>query len=557
MRKHATTAVLIIALCSDPIQSIDLNASQTKELTFYNGANFGQIHVLGSTGIGPVRVTNRGTEPVTITEATFTGPSEFVVIVEPQLPKTIQPGNFILWNFRYFPETAGPQTADLIITSDATGSPHTVTISAEAVDTPLGPWDWEFVGRPMENRDVNAILVHPEDDDLWYVAAHGGLCVTRDGGASWELHLEGGAIHHQALFIDPTNTMRIYACSNDGLYVSTDYGVSWDLLPAFTAQPAAVRSLVVSSTDGTIYIPHPIDDVGNTMNPGLYRSTDLGATWEFFSFGIVEDNIIPWDIEHDPVTGNLYVATEIGDHPPPYDPPFFRSLDNGETWEEVSGVLPWHGLKIQVDPSNQDVYFLTEGAGLFKSTDHASNWEFLSNFFYMDLRLDENHANRQYGGAHTWGSWDGGSFMSEDGGLSFKMIGLEDLIISSLTLNSTGTTLYAASYGAGIFKTPVPSPTPVIEPDGLSIPEKYSLGQNYPNPFNSTTVIAFDLPHACELTLKVFDLMGHEVAELASGDHQAGRFKITWDVSGMPNGIYFYRLQAETYSATKRLILMK
>lgn len=146
--------------------------------------------------------------------------------------------------------------------------------------------------------------------------------------------------------------------------------------------------------------------------------------------------------------------------------------------------------------------------------------------------------------------------MSDDGGLSFEQIGLSNLAVGSLTLSSDGQKLFAACLGAGIFMTPVPSKTTVEQLDKV-LPQQYVLEQNFPNPFNPVTTIAFDLPCSSNLTLKVYDILGHELAILASGDYPPGRFKTVWNAMGFPSGMYLYKLKSETYSRTRQLLLLK
>jgi hypothetical protein len=89
------------------------------------------------------------------------------------------------------------------------------------------------------------------------------------------------------------------------------------------------------------------------------------------------------------------------------------------------------------------------------------------------------------------------------------------------------------------------------------LPEKFALEQNYPNPFNPTTAISYQLSANSFVTLKVFDLHGREVATLVNDVVPAGRYKVTWDAHNMPSGVYFCRLNAGTFSATEKLILVK
>jgi pectate lyase len=85
----------------------------------------------------------------------------------------------------------------------------------------------------------------------------------------------------------------------------------------------------------------------------------------------------------------------------------------------------------------------------------------------------------------------------------------------------------------------------------------FSLCQNRPNPFNPTTMISFDLPSKSSVLLKVFDLLGREVATIVSEHLTAGYHSRQWNADGLPSGIYFYRLQAGTFTQTKKLVLLR
>ncbi len=85
----------------------------------------------------------------------------------------------------------------------------------------------------------------------------------------------------------------------------------------------------------------------------------------------------------------------------------------------------------------------------------------------------------------------------------------------------------------------------------------YRLGDNYPNPFNPETHIAFALPEACEVHLKVFNITGKEVATLVEGRLAAGEHHATFRADNLPSGLYFYTLTAGSFSQTKKMILMK
>ena len=89
------------------------------------------------------------------------------------------------------------------------------------------------------------------------------------------------------------------------------------------------------------------------------------------------------------------------------------------------------------------------------------------------------------------------------------------------------------------------------------LPERFVLNQNYPNPFNPNTTISFSLSSQLFVSLKVFDLIGREVASLISQELSAGTHSIQWNAEGLTSGVYFYRLQTDKSTEMKKLVLLK
>ncbi len=107
-----------------------------------------------------------------------------------------------------------------------------------------------------------------------------------------------------------------------------------------------------------------------------------------------------------------------------------------------------------------------------------------------------------------------------------------------------------------------------VEENPAAVAQEFSLGQNYPNPFNPTTTIKYQIPHSNNqlglgvsdlgfVSLKVFDILGREVATLVNEKSKSGSYKVHFDGRNFASGIYFYRLQAGTFVQTKRLTLVK
>lgn len=101
------------------------------------------------------------------------------------------------------------------------------------------------------------------------------------------------------------------------------------------------------------------------------------------------------------------------------------------------------------------------------------------------------------------------------------------------------------------------SATPIETTPGHGIAEGYRLNQNYPNPFNPSTVISYDLKKAGRVKLQVYNSLGQLVANLVDGTQAAGTHKVTFNAAELNSGLYFYKLQADNFVQTKKMILVK
>jgi len=99
--------------------------------------------------------------------------------------------------------------------------------------------------------------------------------------------------------------------------------------------------------------------------------------------------------------------------------------------------------------------------------------------------------------------------------------------------------------------------TNVTRDETVGIPSTFALYQNYPNPFNPATTISYDLPVRAKVKLVIYNLLGQEVATLVNGEQEPGRYNVRFDASGLPSGIYFYRLEAGKFVDVKKMILVK
>jgi len=96
-----------------------------------------------------------------------------------------------------------------------------------------------------------------------------------------------------------------------------------------------------------------------------------------------------------------------------------------------------------------------------------------------------------------------------------------------------------------------------VEEAGSDVPNEFRLGQNYPNPFNPTTNISFSLPKTEYVILKVYTILGNEIETLVSGNLAAGEYTITFDASGLVSGVFFYKLQTNSFVQTRKMLLVR
>jgi hypothetical protein len=226
---------------------------------------------------------------------------------------------------------------------------------------------------------------------------------------------------------------------------------------------------------------------------------------------------------------------------------------NGTSW-----VPQTTGVTIQFN----DVAFVSEQIGyavgasgtICKTTNGGTNW----------VALNTNLGSLNYRSVKVlntnvlWATADGGTVaQSSDGGTTWTTsnLGLTDLAAIDFV---EGVGIIVGNGGAGYrFTTTLVG---VKEIPVRTMPTEVSLAQNYPNPFNPSTKIKFSIPvgtgHAPSV-LKVFDVLGREVATLVNGNLNAGSYEATFDAHGMASGVYFYRLSAANFVTTRRMLLTR
>jgi hypothetical protein len=148
---------------------------------------------------------------------------------------------------------------------------------------------------------------------------------------------------------------------------------------------------------------------------------------------------------------------------------------------------------------------------------------------------------------HYW--WDGSNWSNEDR-YTYTYDGDNNLIEEVLQFTDASSNW--VNYSKDIY-----SYIPTGIEDYEYLVTAYSLSQKYPNPFNPSTIISYSVPEIEIVTLKVYDVLGSEVATLVKREKPVGSYEVEIDASRLPSGIYFYRLLAGDFIETKKMVLLK
>ena len=155
----------------------------------------------------------------------------------------------------------------------------------------------------------------------------------------------------------------------------------------------------------------------------------------------------------------------------------------------------------------------------------------------------------QHTASGTWSSLGTGSSNGVgDIVRALAVVGNEVFVGGEFTLAGGIASTFIARWNSGTSRVEQLSPT---------APKTFLLEQNYPNPFNPSTTIRYQLPVASEVKLEVYDVLGKKIATLVNERQSAGSYQVVWNASGLSSGTYFYRLQAGTFTQTKKMILVK
>ena len=275
-----------------------------------------------------------------------------------------------------------------------------------------------------------------------------------------------------------------------------------------------------------------------STSPGgfIFKTTNAGVSWTRKNFFYPSVNEIKDVIFLNSTTG--IAVAQAGEGTALVK--IYKSINTGTTWDSVTtfGNLLPESINFVTGTGTALITGWIDSSGLFvnytlKTTDYGSTW--------VRKRIYANNAMIIKSSLVDQNNW---------------FIGGGDFTSSAIVLKSTN--------GGGVFVSQISN----------TVPEKYKLFQNYPNPFNPITKIKFDIPSDVKretqngyfplrwgiggmTTLKIYDILGKEIATLVNEQLQPGTYEVTFDGGNLPSGVYFYRLRANDFIGTKKLVLLK
>ncbi|MBI5474830.1 MAG: T9SS type A sorting domain-containing protein [Ignavibacteriae bacterium] len=373
--------------------------------------------------------------------------------------------------------------------------------------------------------------------DEIFVGAMGDVFRSTNIGESWETV----SPRRDSTFVSAMKSLGgsriIIGTENGDVFLSTDRGSSWTV--AGNGLPRLAISCFALEPGGALY-----SSIGSY---GIFRSTDFGGTWQRLGTSGLYPYVNAIEIN---AAGNIFAGSWQG---------IFLSTDKGSTWVQKDRGITYPSIYSLASNPNGTMIAGTTSSGIYRSTDNAESWIQTGSTGRSAYRLKYSN------GLFFAATLDSGVYFSRDEGTTWQRIstGLDAGELRALGVDSLGflwTSVYP--YG-GVYRTRTPLVTSIETSTSIQ-PSAFSLNQNYPNPFNPTTEIKYLIPEirsqrseVGHVTLKVYDLLGREVATLVNELQQPGAHSVRFDAVNLSSGVYLYRLVAGGYIQTRKMIVAK
>ncbi|HET7152736.1 MAG TPA: T9SS type A sorting domain-containing protein, partial [Candidatus Kapabacteria bacterium] len=357
----------------------------------------------------------------------------------------------------------------------------------------------------------------------------GGVYRSTDEGANWELTDNGMLlINGTTPSVNPNNIALsggniFVATITNGVYRSTDGGNSWATVNNGLKN---LNMQALMAHGGNLY---------SSANNGASLSTDGGASWTAINNGMKGFHgqfISSFAADS---SGNLYAGT--------VDTGVFISTNGGGVWTPIHNGLPCascvYGTNTSSLAASSHSVFAATDSGIYRTTNFGAEWIQPTN----GLPRAKSFGVSALGNYVFVGVDSNGIYYSSDDGVTWVQAntGLPSNIAYFGPFTIDNKYIYAGTT-IGVWRRPISDFITAVD-EKSSVPAQFTL-QNYPNPFGTTTNIEYRIPNEEQVTLRVYNALGEEIATLVNGRQATGTHDLSFDASNLPNGVYFYRLSA-------------
>ncbi|NOS86063.1 MAG: T9SS type A sorting domain-containing protein [Ignavibacteria bacterium] len=327
-----------------------------------------------------------------------------------------------------------------------------------------------------------------------------GVQRSQNGGASWQSGtngLSGSGAWVGPIISHPTEVGKFYTARSQ-VFETTNAGAFWT--PISSGTSGTIREMAISRSNPLVLFA--------TAGSAVYRSTDGGVTFASVTTGLPGRTITSVYVHPD--SSNVAVITYSGFGAGKV----YKTTNGGTSWNNISGNLPdspVNDVLIYYPGVSTSIYYAAMDIGVFFTSNYGSTWVELADGLpnTVAMHLDYHQAtNRLRIGTHGRGVWE--------------------------TANPVGLINYSSE-----------------------IPKGFSLTQNFPNPFNPITTIKYDILNEGFVKLAVYDILGRELKSIISQNQKPGKYTVQFDGSNLSSGVYFYKLIANGFTETKKMMVTK